>query len=225
MASFEQHVNGAAVAAGVMVVPLHSSGLLDVKQSFVLLALGVLGGMLPDLDSDNSRPVQTAFKIIAIIFPLLLLLSLTGALSVVYMIGIWLVSAMVLHLVFFKIFLKLTSHRGIFHSVPMAVLCGQITVYIFYYGVESNLTFATIAGCFITFGFVVHLLLDEFISLNLMGVKMKRSFGTAFKFYDKNNKLGTVIVYSFVIFCVLFFPLDEEVLVEYFSLLKNIKII
>jgi hypothetical protein len=225
MASFEQHMNGAAVASGVMVVPLHSSGLLDVKQSLLLLTLGVLGGILPDLDSDNSRPVQTAFKIIAIIFPLLLLLSLTGALSVVYMIGIWLISGMVLHLVFFKIFLKLTSHRGIFHSVPMAVLCGQLTVYIFYYGAKSHLTFATMAGFFITFGFIVHLLLDEFISLNLMGVKVKRSFGTAFKFYDKNNKLGTVAVYSFVVFCMFFFPLDEEVLVEYFSLLKSIRII
>lgn len=71
MASFEQHVNVAVIATGVTIVPFYSSGVVDTSQSLVLLAFGVFGGVLPDLDSDSSKPVQIAFRILSIFLPFL----------------------------------------------------------------------------------------------------------------------------------------------------------
>ena len=50
MALFEQHVNIAVIATGITIAPLYSAGLIDTNQSIILLGLGLLGGILPDLD-------------------------------------------------------------------------------------------------------------------------------------------------------------------------------
>lgn len=225
MASFEQHVNIAVIATGVLIAPLFSSGLIDTNQALILLSLGLLGGVLPDLDSDNSKPVQIFFKIISIFFPLLLILSLSDNLPILHLIGIWLLSSAILHLLFSQLFLKLTVHRGIFHSIPMGILFAQLTILIFLHLLTFDLTFSTISGIFLFFGFFIHLLLDELISLNMIGLKMKKSLGTAMKFYDKNNKVGTLILYGFIIILFTSIPLEKDVYLDVFEALISMKFI
>ena len=198
MASFEQHVNGAVIATGVMIVPLHTASIIDVTQSLIVLGLGLVGGVLPDLDSDNSKPIQIVFKIISIFFPLIIVLSIPNNLPLLYLVGYWLLAIFILRITLFKLFMSFTSHRGIFHSIPMGVVFAQITTLIFYKIFHFELTFSTIAGIFLLFGFLVHLLLDEFVSINVLGVKMKKSLGTAFKLYDKGNLIGTLLLYLFI---------------------------
>ena len=225
MASFEQHVNGAVIATGVVIAPLYSASLIDATQSIIVLALGIVGGVLPDLDSDNSKPIQIVFKMFSIFFPLIVLLSISKNLSLAYLIGFWLISTLVLRLTIFKLFLLLTSHRGIFHSIPMGVVFGQITTIIFYKFLHYDLIFSTIAGIFLLFGFLVHLLLDELVSLNALGMHIKKSFGTAFKLYDKNNLLGTLMLYIFIGVFFYFIPVRGDVFIDIFNVLKGVKLL
>ena len=189
MANFEQHVNIAVLSTGVLIVPLNASGLLTIEQSFITLCLGVLGGILPDLDSDNSKPIQISFKIISIFMPLLILLSLSNQhLPILHMIGIWLASSLILRLTLLKFFVSITKHRGIFHSIPMGIVFAQLTAISFFYFFHFTSFFSTIAGFFLFFGFIIHLLLDELVSLNALGIKVKKSFGTALKFWSSDIK-------------------------------------
>ena len=225
MASFEQHVNGAVIATGIAIIPLHSASLLDVHQSLIILALGIVGGVLPDLDSDNSKPLQIVFKIFSIFFPLFIVLGLSEKISLVELVGYWLLFSLILHLTIFKLFIKLTSHRGIFHSIPMGILVGVSSTYIFHYQLNYELIFSTIGGIFLSFGYMVHLLLDELVSLNALGLRVKRSFGTAFKLYDKNNKLGTLILYILIAYLYYKSPINSDIFVQMFETMKNVKLI
>ncbi|MEA2098714.1 MAG: metal-dependent hydrolase [Campylobacterota bacterium] len=225
MASFEQHVNGAVVATGVAIVPLYSASLLDVHQSLIVLALGIVGGVLPDLDSDNSKPLQIVFKIFSIFLPLIFLLALFENESLVKLIGYWVLASILLHLTIFKLFTMLTVHRGVIHSIPMGIVFGQITIYIFFYSLNYDLIFSTLAGIFLSFGFMVHLLLDELVSLNALGLRMKKSFGTAFKLYDRDNLLGTLILYMFIVTFFYFTPVDTDVFFQIFEIMKNVRVI
>ncbi len=224
MASFEQHVNISVISTGIVIVPLNSSGLLDINQSLIVLFLGLIGGILPDLDSDNSKPIQISFKILSIFLPLLILISLSQNMSLVSMLGIWFLTTMFLHFVVFKIFLNLTVHRGIFHTIPMGLLCGEIMIFLFHIILGFDLTFSTIAGLFTIFGFILHLILDEIIALNLLGIGVKRSFGTALKLYDKNNKLGTFILYLLLSIIAFLIEIDTQVFEHIIEILNKIKI-
>ena len=224
MASFEQHVNGAVIATGVVIAPLHAASLIDVEQSLIALALGLVGGILPDLDSDNSTPIQIVFKILSIFLPLLAILTFTNGLPLAHLMGIWLVSGFILHLTLFKFFLSLTTHRGVIHSIPMGIVLAQGTTYIFYYTLEYDIIFSTIAGGFLLFGFIVHLLLDEFVSLNLLGFNIKKSFGSALKFYDRDNILGTVFLYIAIGVLFYFTPIKIDVFVDIFEIMKNVRV-
>ena len=198
MASFEQHINVAVIATGLGIVPLHSAGLLDVNQSLIALSLGVFGTMLPDLDSNQSKPTRIVFKMLSVFLPLIVLLSIPNPLSIFSIIGVWVLSSLVLHYLFFKTFLSITSHRGLFHSIPMGIFLAQVTVYLFYHFSTADKTFSLFAGFFILFGFLIHLFLDEMFSIDVFGMELKRSFGSALKIYAKHNILGTFLLYALI---------------------------
>jgi len=224
MASFEQHINGAVIATGAIIVPLHTASIIDVTQSLIALGLGLVGGVIPDLDSDNSKPIQIVFKIISIFLPLIIILSIPNNLSLIYLVAYWLVSTLILRVTLFKIFISFTRHRGIFHSIPMGVLFAQMTTLVFYKIFHFNLSFSTIAGIFLLFGFLIHLLLDEFVSINVLGVKMKKSFGTAFKLYDSGNIFGTLLLYLFIILYFYFIPIETNIFTDIYEVVKKIKL-
>lgn len=223
MASFEQHVNGAVISSGVLIVPLHSASIIQTTESVILLALGLIGGVLPDLDSDNSKPIQIVFKIISIFLPLLVILAIPNDLSIFYLVIYWLLSTLILRVTLFQFFISFTTHRGIFHTIPMGIVFAQITIYLLYKVFDYDLVFSTIAGTFLFFGFVVHLLLDELVSLNALGIRMKKSFGTAFKFYDSQNLVGTLFLYIFIVLFFIYLPIKVDIFLDIFDVLKNTK--
>jgi hypothetical protein len=223
VASFQQHVNTAVIATGVIVTPLHSAGLINITQSFILLAFGLLGGVLPDLDSDNSKPIQVVFKIFSIFSPLIVLLTVAKDFSLLNMIFVWFISSLLLHLVLFKLFLSLTRHRGVIHSIPMGVLFAQFTTVFFLFTLEFDIDFSYIAGLFLFFGFLTHLILDEIISLNSLGLRVKRSLGTALKLYDAENWRGSIVIYVLIGIFAYFIPFTSEPFINIFYILKDTK--
>ena len=61
-------------------------------------------------------------------------------------------------------------------------------------------------GLFLFGGAMVHLALDELYSVNLMGMKMKRSSGTAMKFYQHKDKWWYLLLYAVLALLVYFAP-------------------
>lgn len=223
MASFEQHINGSVVATGVFIIPLHDAGLLDISQSIIVLALGIVGGILPDLDADNSKPIQIVFKILSIFLPLLALLTFSPDVPLSYLGIIWILLGFILHLTLFKFLLSLTHHRGVFHTIPMGVFFAQIVFFIFERTLGFSLEFSTLSGLFLFYGFIIHLLLDELVSLNVFGIRVKHSFGTALKLYDKHNLKGTTLLYIVIISFFLLVPIDNELFVKVLDVMSNVE--
>lgn len=223
MASFEQHVNTALIGTGILVVPLHASALLDIKESLIILFMGVIGGILPDLDSDTSKPIQIVFKMCSIILPLIILLLTPIKIPIVYTLAIWVGSAIFLHYAVFKTFLHFSTHRGVIHTIPMGLLSAQLTSLIFLKLLHKELYFSLLAGFFLFFGFMIHLVLDEIFSINALGMQIKRSFGSALKFYDKRNIPGTIVLYLLFGVTLFFTPLEKDLYLYIFHTIKEIK--
>jgi hypothetical protein len=58
---------------------------------------------------------------------------------------------------------------------------------------QNSIMMAWLSGGFILLGGMIHLLLDELYSVDLSNVTVKRSFGTAMKLADFDNKILTLI--------------------------------
>jgi membrane-bound metal-dependent hydrolase YbcI (DUF457 family) len=91
---------------------------------------------------------------------------------------------------------KYSVPRGMFHSLPAAVVAGQVAFLAF--STEEPLHRYFIASAVIL-GFLTHLVIDEIWSVKEghFGPKFKTSFGTALKFYGPeawSNLLSYVLV-------------------------------
>ncbi len=220
MAAFQEHLNITVLTSGIIIIPFHNVGLINLEQSLISLFLGILGGVAPDLDSDSSKPIQSFFKILSIFIPLIFLLSFNRSFSILEMLMIWLITSFVLKSFFFKIFLSLTHHRGIFHSIPMGILFTQLVIFFSYnfFHISSNIAF--IYGVFILIGFLTHLILDEIYSVNVLGIHIKKTFGSALKLFDTNNKLGTLTLYILIVILWSILPNSKDIyqnIIEVFS--------
>ncbi|WP_437188167.1 metal-dependent hydrolase [Planctomicrobium sp. SH668] len=184
MASFREHI-GFSSLLGVC-YGVAAGGLLKYSVPEAMLAgyLTGVGGMLPDLDSPTGKPGQEVFSLAAAVIPLMavgqvlevsklpvttesmILVMLVMYFSIRYGMA-WLVS-------------KLSTHRGMFHSLPAMVIAGEV-VYLVYPSPEPWVKLLMGGG--LACGFFSHLLLDEFYSISWNGAvpKMKKSFGTALK--------------------------------------------
>lgn len=224
MASFAQHVNTAVIISGIAIAPLYSSSLIDINQALALLFFGMMGGILPDIDLENSKPIQITSSILSIFIPLLAILTLLQSLSISKMLFIWFLSSILLHFILFKILLNFTTHRGVIHSIPMGLVFAQFLNIFFSHILEFEELFSLLCGLFLFFGFIIHLLLDELVSLNAFGMSFKKSLGSALKLYDKNNLFGSILLYITVIVLQLTYPINIEYIITIYHSLENINI-
>lgn len=221
MAAFEQHVNVAVIVSGVALVPIYSSSLIDMNQALMLLVFGILGGVLPDLDSDTSKPIQITFRILAIFIPLAILLMI-GVKSLRMIFLIWASAGIILNFVVFKLFLLITNHRGIFHTIPMGILFSQLLFITLNHIFLFSIFFSTVSAVFLLAGFLIHLILDELFSINALGFRLKKSFGTALKLYDKNNIFGTILLYISIFIIYYYFPFKNSIFLKLYTSLEHL---
>jgi membrane-bound metal-dependent hydrolase YbcI (DUF457 family) len=158
----------------------------DVPWPTCALAAGLCGvsGMLPDIDSDSSTPQRESMAFASAVVPMMLLhrfqhwgmshesILLAGA--AVYLL-IRFGAAALLRLY--------TVHRGMFHSLPAAVVFGELA-YLLASGDDANLRIYTAAA--VSIGYLSHLVLDEIYSVEWShGLRLKSSFGTALKLFGQ----------------------------------------
>ncbi len=197
MANFNTHLNVAALLTGVSSASLVAAGHIELNTAIWLWFLGTIGGLLPDIDSDNSTSLDTIFNIFAFAVILIIMRYMTsehfGELSFVEVIAIPVVTYGVMKYGFRTVFERLTVHRGSCHSLLFLALCGLITTQIIANvdGIDSDKadSLAWLSGGFVFLGGFIHLMLDEMYSVDLRNIKIKRSFGTALKLVDFDHKL------------------------------------
>lgn len=201
MADFNTHLLGAAAVSGLAATALVMTGQFPHQAVIGYFVLGVIGGLLPDIDSPHSIPVRIAFMGLAVIAGFLVVFTFGGRYSLVELLILWLGCFALIRYGVFALLDRYTVHRGLIHSIPMGVVCGLITTLIAYQAFNASVTHAWMCGAFVTLGFLVHLLLDEFYSVNLFGKKLlKKSFGTAFSLGSfMKQPAGTLALYLAVV--------------------------
>lgn len=196
MADFRTHLIVGIAASGVGASALLTVGVLPPAAAPACFALGALGALLPDVDLDHSIPARVAFSLVALAGACALVLALAPRYSLVELAAAGAGGYLVLRYGVFGTINRLTVHRGLVHTLPAAAAFMCATVLAAHRVFEVPAEHAWLAGGFLGAGFLVHLLLDEIYSVDLLGRRLKRSFGTALSLGDRHNPLGTLALYA-----------------------------
>lgn len=220
MANFKTHFVASALCSGALSSAFLTLQIFDSTQAMVAFGIGTLAGLAPDIDADNSKPLNIAFTVIAIIISFFTVFAQAGRFSIIEMVLFWLGVFFIIRFVFMLLFQAITTHRGIFHSIPMALFLSQWVVILFYYfyGVLAEVSY--FYGLFFLFGYLLHFTLDELVSVNLFGLSIKRSLGTAMKLFDSKTPILYLFLY-FAIICTLWVMPPYELWLESFTQLEN----
>lgn len=196
MADFKRHlmfsttlgVAYGATAATCFEAPLSTS----------ILAGGLcsLSGMLPDVDSNSGKPLRESLAFAAAIVPMMMVerfarLGMSPETMVMAGAGVYLF----VRFVFGYWFKHYTVHRGMFHSLPAAVIMGELA---FLLTSGDDLGLRIFKAAAVTLGYMSHLLLDEIYSVEWRRgfLRVKRSFGTAIKMYSPNHWGANISAYA-----------------------------
>ena len=187
MANFKTHLAVAAVGSGLLATVCLGAGMSSPEEVVTLSAVGTMGGLLPDIDLDHSSPTKLMFTALAIVFAFLVAFNRAAHYSIVELWLVWGLSYAAVRYLAWRMFSELTIHRGIFHSLVAALFFWFLATSLSYYLFDLSALFAWSVGFFIFFGYMLHLLLDELFSVDLLNSRLKSSFGTALKVADFNN--------------------------------------
>ncbi|MGD9823482.1 MAG: metal-dependent hydrolase [Desulfobacter sp.] len=198
MADFKTHLTVASIGSSIAATMLLASAIASPQEVLLYFILGVVGGLLPDIDSDNSLTVRLVFTFSATLISFLVMFRHRVDNTVIELFIIWAASFVFIKFFIFSLFTKLTAHRGIIHSIPAAVVFGCMAAIglnrVFYF----NDFVSWMAGGFVFGGSILHLILDELYSFNFFSLKMKKSSGTAFKFGSIGNIKATISIYMLI---------------------------
>ena len=195
MADFKTHIT----ASTILGVGYGSIGysLFDVPPAHALVAgaLCSVAGMLPDLDSNSGIPQREMLSFVSVVVPMLMIdrfeqfqlnheqmVFVAGVLYVFIRFGIG------------NLFKKFTKHRGMWHSIPAALVAGMAT---FMVCLTPDVQIRIYKSWAVVLGFISHLVLDEVYAVNWQGKlpRAKKSFGTALKFFGK-DRLPNFLAYT-----------------------------
>jgi len=182
-------------------------GLATAHQMVVYFLLGIVGSLLPDVDSKSSAPVHVTFALLSTLLAFVAMFYLANAFtSVAELLLVWLATYLVFRWFVFFLFNRLTDHRGLFHSLPAAALAIVTTAAVAHRLLDLSALDAWMTGCFVGLGYLVHLLLDELYSVHLFGMRHRRSLGTALKVYRKGHPVATLSLYLAIVGTLLTTP-------------------
>lgn len=213
MADFKTHV-GFSTALGFGYAATGIAWGLPIDAALVGGGLCGVSGMLPDIDSDSGIPLRETMSLAAAVVPMLLVdrmqqvglsyHSMVLAAGAIYLFIRFGVSTMLA---------KYTVHRGMFHSIPAALvfagiaflICGCSDLYLRYFNA---------GGVFL--GVMSHLVLDEIYSLEWSRgrLRQRRSSGTALKLWGR-NVWGNLSVYAKLVLVTALILAEPSVMERY----------
>ena len=214
MANFNTHFTVAAGASAVVSATLLSMEVVTPEQAVISFALGTLGGLLPDVDSAHSTSIKVGFNVLSLLITIMLIFVKSSTYSLVEMFISSVVVFVGIRYFLLEVFRKISKHRGMFHSIPVAIIWGVVTAILSQWFFDLNSLISWVYGFMITFGYLVHLTLDEIYSVDLGNRRMKKSIGTALKFgmfKTKEQKIHTAVIYIAIPILLMLAP-DTELL-------------
>lgn len=206
MANFNTHISVAFVASGMTALLFYKAGMLSGAQFLLCCVVGTVGGLLPDIDLDHSVPARIGFNVMSLLTAFGMVIYWAGVLSLAVLMVVWALTYIIMRYGVFNLFSTLTVHRGIVHSIPYMAIVALGAVYASFYGLKYGVVLSWFLGGFLFFGSLVHLILDEVYSVNVFGLRLKKSFGTALKVFDSQQKWWYVGLYTLILLLLLFAP-------------------
>ncbi len=216
MANFNTHLAVAAVAGGGFASLALGLGLATPPQVATLVLLVTIGGILPDIDLDYSTPTQLLFSAMGLIAAFLVLSLQAEHFS---LFELWLAAGFsyaVIRYPAWEFFSRYTVHRGIFHSLLALLFFTFLSATLAYHLFDSSRELAWLAGIAVGLGYLVHLLLDELYSVDFIGKRLKRSFGTALKPLNRKDPKSSLLMTGAALLALLMTP-DLAPLLEHLS--------
>ncbi len=198
MAGYKEHITfSSCLGIGLGATSHFLLGFSPVEASLSGF-LTAFAGMLPDLDSQSSRPVRDLFAMLGAVVPLFVMgrimrtagvMPSTEALALTFIVlyhiirfgGMWLIG-------------KLAVHRGMFHSIP-AMLIAMLLTYMA--AEQSEHDVRMLLALSIGLGFFSHLLLDEIWAIQIRDghVRLNKFSGTAIKWVGQSQS-GNLVTYG-----------------------------
>ena len=208
MADFRKHITTSSLLGVAYGAAAHT--FFHVPLSTCVLAGGLCGvsGMLPDVDSNSSKPLRESLAFGAAMVAMMT----ADRFAEIGMNPEWVVLAGAAVYLFVRFVLgqflrRYTIHRGMFHSLPAAVIFGEIA-FLLASGTDVRLR-AYKAGA-VVIGYLSHLVLDEMHSFQWRRgrLRLKRSFGTALKMFSHSwwATASTYIKLGLLTYIVLYEP-------------------
>ena len=144
--------------------------------------LCAISGIMPDLDSDHAVPARETLSFLAAITPMLLFYRFHYEGLATEHILLFGAPLYLLIRFGFGEMLKVSVHRGMFHSIPAALIAGLIAYSICDTGVNLGRGFKAVGA---VIGYLTHLVLDEIWAIEMKAghLRLKKSFGTAMKLF------------------------------------------
>ena len=201
MANFNTHFMVASGASAVVSGTLLSMEIVSPEEAMIAFLLGIFGGLLPDIDSARSTAIKVGFNVFSLLMTAIIVFIKSSTYSLIEM---FIVASLVfagIRFAMLDIFRKISKHRGMFHSIPVALIFGIVTTILMQYFFGLNSLVSWVYGFMITTGYLVHLTLDEIYSVDLENKRMKKSAGTALKFgkiKTTKDKIQTAIIYALI---------------------------
>ena len=185
MADFRTHITTSSAIGVIYGVAGHLHWQIPIPTCVVASSLCGLAGMLPDMDSDSGHAQREIMTFAAAVTPMLMIsrfaqmgldheqmVIVAGCVYIMVRFGLG------------EILRRYTVHRGMFHSIPAAIIAGMAATLICSCEVMSYRMFKVAA---VVIGYLIHLGLDELWAVEFRWgrLRLKNSFGTAFKLFSQ----------------------------------------
>ena len=186
MADFKTHITTSTALGIAYGVGGHLGFGISIPHCMVASALCGVAGMLPDLDSNSGIPQREMLSFVSVVVPVLMLRRFVAMhLTPEHMVFVAGVMYVIIRFGIGGLFRRFTKHRGMWHSIPAAIIAGLVT---FLVCLSPELGIRVFKSWAVVIGFVSHLFLDEVYAVDWQGkrIRVKSSFGTALKWFGSS---------------------------------------
>jgi len=220
LADFNTHIFSAAAASSLAATLSGKLLSISMPAALMLVAAGTIGGVLPDIDLKYSMPSRLLFSMLGLLTALAWLFSHMDAHTAL---ELWLIALgifLVLRYPMWWLFHTFTVHRGVLHSVLAAAMWGVLAAAAVHRTLSVDAQLSWLIAIFLATGYLLHLLLDELYSVDFMGVRIKRSFGSALKLLDTRQLPASCLV-LFILLVAWFWTPELDSLTSLPSMLED----
>jgi membrane-bound metal-dependent hydrolase YbcI (DUF457 family) len=210
MADFRTHITLSTIAGTLFGLGGYQSG-MPWESCVIAGGLCSVSGMLPDLDSDSGIPLREAVAFSAAFIPMLMLdrlqrVGMSHEMMLVVTGGIY----FLLRFGIAELFRRYTVHRGMWHSLPAALIA---SLFAFLVSSSENVNLRLFKTVAVFIGFMSHILLDELWSVEYRRGRyvFKHSFGTALKFFS-DARIPNLTTYTLLLILAVLAYHDEAMM-------------